>query len=218
MLPRLLDALNKNSLNQKFRRKRFILMKQLIDRFEKPVSILDIGGTYNYWQNMDFNAGNGVKITLLNLKKEEVNHPNFESVVGDATDLKEYNNNSFDIVFSNSVIEHLYTFENQIKMAKEVCRVGKTYYIQTPNKWFPIEPHWLVPFFQFLPFKMKVHLTKNFNLGTYRKLSSIEAARRCVLEVRLMTEKEMKQIFEEAHIWKEKFFLFTKSIVAIKGL
>lgn len=66
---------------------------------------------------------------------------------GDATNLSQYSDKSFDIVFSNSVIEHLYTKENQISMAKEVNRVGKNYFIQTPNYWFPIEPHWVFPSF-----------------------------------------------------------------------
>ncbi|MGL1255153.1 methyltransferase domain-containing protein, partial [Vibrio parahaemolyticus] len=85
---------------------------------------------------------------LLNLEKEEVTNPQFQSITGNATDLSGINDQQFDIVFSNSVIEHLYTWENQEKMAKEVLRVGKYHFIQTPNYWFPIEPHWVFPFFQ----------------------------------------------------------------------
>ncbi|MBC8844888.1 class I SAM-dependent methyltransferase, partial [Escherichia coli] len=76
-----------------------------------------------------------------------------------ATDLSEIDDQQFDIVFSNSVIEHLYTWENQEKMAKEVLRVGKYHFIQTPNYWFPIEPHWVFPFFQFLPKSIRIRLT-----------------------------------------------------------
>ena len=69
----------------------------------------------------------------------------------DATNLHEFGDASFDIAFSNSVIEHLSTFENQARMAAEVRRVARAYWVQTPNFWFPIEPHFLVPAWHWLP-------------------------------------------------------------------
>ena len=63
-----------------------------------------------------------------------------------------FKDKSFDAVFSNSVIEHVGTFEDQKMMANEVIRVTNFYFIQTPNLYFPIEPHFLVPFFQFSSF------------------------------------------------------------------
>ena len=215
MLPKLLNAGNPNSLNQNFRKKRFSLLKQMIDVLDKPITILDIGGTYNYWKNMSFDPTD-IKIVLVNLHLEKVDHPSFTSVTGDATNLKEYADQSFDIVFSNSVIEHLYSFENQKKMAKEIQRVGTSYYVQTPNKFFPIEPHWLFPFFQFLPKQVRILLTKNFNMGNYKKAKTYAAAKNKVEEVRLLTKKEMRSIFPGAVLWKEKFFGLTKSYVALK--
>ncbi|MFK9353834.1 methyltransferase domain-containing protein, partial [Escherichia coli] len=88
----------------------------------RPLTILDIGGTVAFWEAMNFNQS-GITITLLNLEKEEVTNPQFQSITGNATDLSGINDQQFDIVFSNSVIEHLYTWENQEKMAKEVLRV-----------------------------------------------------------------------------------------------
>ena len=76
-----------------------------------------------------------------------VKHQNFKSIKGDATNLSNFKDNQFDIVFSNSLIEHLYTYENMKLMANETMRVGKKFFVQTPNKYFPIEPHYFFHFF-----------------------------------------------------------------------
>jgi ubiquinone/menaquinone biosynthesis C-methylase UbiE len=140
----------------------------------------------------------------------------FSSVKGDARNLSEYKDKEFDIVFSNSVIEHLFTKENQKKMADEIRRVGKNYYVQTPNFYFPIEPHWLFPCFQFLPYNMRVFLTRHFNLGNYPKSSTKEKAMQRVDEVKLLSEKEMKQLFPDGKVYREKFIGMTKSVTMYK--
>ena len=60
-------------------------------------------------------------------------------------------NGAFDVVFSNSVIEHLTTRERQQQFANEVTRVGKRFCVHTPNRWFPVETHLLTPFVHYLP-------------------------------------------------------------------
>ncbi len=210
---KLLNASHPDSLNQKLRRKRLRIFLQTIEKMEKPVKILDIGGTFDYWKNMNINFDD-VNIVLLNLKTQPVDHPSFTSVAGDATDLKHYEDKSFDIVYSNSVIEHLFTKDNQVKMAEEVRRVGEFFIIQTPNKYFPIEPHWIFPYFQFLPKNLRVYLTHKFNLGNYPRAKTRELAIRRVEEVQLLSRKEMSELFPGARIWKEKFFYFNKSFIA----
>src|SRR5690554_5170511 len=202
------------SFNQKFREKRFEFFKGLLNKIPatKPLQILDIGGTENYWQQMKFLDNDQIHITLLNLYDIEVKRKNFTSVVGDACSLPQYTDGQFDIVYSNSVIEHLFTKENQTKMADEVRRVGKNYYIQTPNYYFPIEPHWLFPFFQFFPKPLRVVLTRNFSLGNYEKSPTREKAIERVEEVKLLTTKEMQALFPEGEVYKEKFLGMTKSI------
>jgi hypothetical protein len=208
------DTSFKLSLSQKFREKRFKFFKDLIASFgtEKQLHILDVGGTEAYWENMDFTTVGNIHITLLNLKAVRVKHKNFSSVKGDATDLSAYPDKHFDIVFSNSVIEHLFNREAQRKMAKEIRRVGKCYYVQTPNYWFPMEPHWMFPFFQFMPFKMRVFLTKNFDLGYYPKCVTKKAAIERVEEVKLLTEGEMKELFSEGKVYREFLLGLKKSI------
>lgn len=205
----------KGSASHNFRSKRFEFFKSLLNKLHKPIKILDIGGTQAFWESLSFNEPD-VEITLLNLEVQETTHSNFKSVKGDATNLSEYADKSFDIVFSNSVIEHLFTKENQVLIANEVKRVGKNYFIQTPNYWFPIEPHWVFPCFQYLPFGMKVFLTNNFDLGHIKKVNNKKKAIEQVREIRLLTFKEMRQLFPDAEIYLEKFMGFNKSFVAYK--
>jgi len=207
------------SLKQKFREKRFQFFLDLLDKVgaskQGPVKILDIGGTQLFWENMNFIDQKNVHITLLNLRKYETKNDRFTSIVGDACDLSQFKDGEFDIVFSNSVIEHLYTIENQKRMASEARRVGKYYFIQTPNYYFPVEPHWLFPFFQFLPKSTRVYLTSRFNLGSFPKAPK-EQAEKWVNEVRLLTVKEMKDLFPDGQVYKEPFLGMTKSITTYR--
>src|SRR5690554_707519 len=171
----LADYSDKKSLANRFRDRRFRFFesqfKKIIPENGTVLKILDVGGTESFWVNRGYHKNNLVHITLLNLTKTEVEHKNMVSVIGNACDLSEYTDNSFDLVFSNSVIEHLYSYENQVLMAKEIQRVGKNYYIQTPNKYFFIEPHYLLPFFQFLPRKIKLFVLSKTRLSRGNKLS-----------------------------------------------
>lgn len=210
-----LDPKNERSINQYFRKKRFGFFKNLINQSnsKKTVKLLDIGGTLEFWENMKFTEQPRIQICLLNIDPQPIPNSNIKSIKGDACDLSMFKDKEFDIVFSNSVIEHLFTFNNQKKMADEVRRVGKNYFIQTPNYYFPVEPHWLFPFFQFLPFKLKVFLSTYVSLGHYKKTLDKEKAVERVNEVRLLTEKEMKELFPEGKVYKEKVFGFTKSLI-----
>lgn len=213
-IERVADNQNKESLSHQFRKKRFQLFLSKIQSLPKPVSILDIGGTVAFWENMGFSE-EGVTITLLNLKEQEITQPGFISVAGDATQLP-YADQSFDMVFSNSVIEHLYTKEKQQQMAAEVQRVGKHFFIQTPNYWFPVEPHWVFPFFQFLPFSVRVFLTQHFSLGHIAKQPLPEDAKRQVREIKLLSKREFQSLFPAALIYTERFLLMGKSFVAMR--
>jgi hypothetical protein len=210
----LLNPHSENSLNQGFRAKRFKFFSDLLQKVDtgKPLRILDVGGEEDYWERMNFLGNANIHITLLNLEKVDTKNDNFISIKGDATNLSEFKDQEFDIVYSNSVIEHLFSKENQKKMAAEAMRVGKYYYVQTPNYYFPIEPHWLFPGFQYLPFGVRVFLTSNFSLGHYQKAENKEKAVQRVNEVKLLTASEMKALFPDGKMYKEMFFGLTKSV------
>ena len=194
-----------------FRRKRFAFFKPLLAHLPRPLHILDVGGTQVFWEIMGF-IRDDVKLTILNTEPIEATFPNVTCIVGDARDMHEFQDKEFEVVFSNSVIEHVGTFDQQRKMAEEVQRVGKRYILQTPNRYFPIEPHILFPFFQFFPLGLKVFIaTHSPNYGW--KSSHVEE----LSTIRLMTEKELRTLFPGAKVYKERFLGFTKSFVLYKG-
>lgn len=208
------DNTNSKSYSSKFRGKRYRLLLNLIASTKNSFpKILDIGGTNEYWSKYEVDIANW-DITLINLQKEKNTLANLKSKVGDATNLHYLQNKSFDVVFSNSVIEHLYTKENQVKMANEVSRLGRNYFIQTPNRNFPFEPHFLFPFFQFLPNSIKLFLLRNFSMGHVGKIVDKDKAQDQINEIRLITKSEFRQMFPNATIYDERFLFFTKSFVA----
>jgi len=216
MLKRMAVNRDQKSLAVQFRRKRFAFFLSLLSRLEKPVHILDIGGTASYWKTMGLDAGDQVFVTLLNLEPNEVAVPNITSVVGDARAIQ-FDDASFDVVFSNSVIEHVGTYQDQMRIAGEVRRVGKHYFVQTPNKYFPLEPHFLFPFFQFLPIKARVWLLRNFSLDWFAKTPDTTKAKEIVESIRLLGKSEFSALFPYAAIYEEKVFGMTKPFVAYGG-
>jgi hypothetical protein len=216
MLKKIADNRDETSLAVQFRRKRFAFFNSLLSRLQRPVSILDVGGAEAYWKTMGMDEEDQVSLTLLNLKKEDVTLPNVTSVVGDAREIH-YDDNSFDVVFSNSVIEHVGSYADQMKMANEVRRVGKRHFIQTPNRFFPLEPHFLFPFFQFLPVPVRVRLLQNFNLGWLPRTPEARKAREIVESIRLLGKDEFLVLFPGSSLYEEKAFGMTKSFVAYGG-
>jgi ubiquinone/menaquinone biosynthesis C-methylase UbiE len=205
---------NRNSLAAELRNKRAAFFKSLLVPLKKPIRILDVGGAEIYWKMVDLEEG--MLITLLNLEAPYVSLPNCVSIKGDARKL-DFESNAFDVVFSNSTIEHVGDYEDQKQMAEEVTRVGKRYFIQTPNKYFPIEPHFLFPFFQFLPFVLRVWLLQNFKLGWFPKTPNRVDAEKSIASIRLLGKREFAQLFPNAKIYEEKVLGLTKSFIAYEG-
>ncbi len=208
---------DKNSLGSLFRKKRFSHFKDLIEKKVKmkelkfPIRVLDIGGLESYWKNMEDDWIKNLDITILNLELP-TQPKEYKHLAGDATNLVGFQDKHFDLVFSNSVIEHLFNFDNQKKMAKEIIRVGKFYYVQTPNKFFFIEPHYLLPFFQFLPKNFQFFILTKLPLSRLKRWSH-KAARDYVDEIRLLSPGEMKKLFEHSKIYFEKFLGLRKSTI-----
>jgi Methyltransferase domain len=182
---------------------------------QNGVRVLDVGGNQFNWQFVDHHCS----VVVVNLEKpkewdDQLIDFTFEQ--GDGTKLK-YASRSFDIVYSNSVIEHLGTWENQIAFAEECSRVGKGVWVQTPAKSFLVEPHLITPFIHWLPTKWQPRLMRNFTVWGIITRPTQQFIKGFLQERRLLTYGEMKILFPDCRILKERFFGMTKSYIAFRS-
>ena len=113
------DNTNENSVATRLRRERFQILAEMLQNCPEPTTILDIGGTQEYWDMMmaHGNLHHQVAITLLNPEPPDAIRPYFSAFVGDGRAMPQFEDHQFDIVFSNSTIEHVGRFDDQREMA-----------------------------------------------------------------------------------------------------
>ncbi len=220
---RLSDNDRHESLGSKLRAKRIAPLLEMIEevfRENGSVDIIDVGGTEQYWGivSRQYLDEHNVSITIVNLPGTGMpeDYGPFEFIEADACNLTEINDKSFHIAHSNSVVEHVGDWARMVQFAEEVSRISRQYFVQTPNYWFPIEPHCMTPFFHWLPKPIRLWMVSHFQLGHWRKASSIDEAVRIVESARLLNKKMFRALFEEATIVTERYFGLPKSFVAIK--
>lgn len=209
------DQTKENSVSSRQRKKRFGFFLEYCRELKKPLKIIDLGGSDYYWKHLEMTDNSDFEILILNNEIQDTgSFRNIRFMKKDVKELSFIEDKEYDLVYSNSLIEHLNTFEEQKKLAKEISRIGKRFFIQTPNFYFPVEPHFLFPFFQFLSVKMKTKLISKHNLGWYERQTDPEKAEELARSVRLLKENELKDIFPGCKIYKEKYFQLTKSFIA----
>ena len=152
------------------------------------------------------------RVTLLNLRISD--KATLPQIQASACDIP-FPDSSFDIVFSNSMIEHLGTWEKQALAAKEMRRVGKRLWIQTPNSRFPIEPHYLTPFIHWFPSHWQRNLLP-YTVWAFIAHPTSEHCDRLHKEIRLLNWSEMRKLFPDCSIKAEHFIGLTKSIIVIR--
>jgi SAM-dependent methyltransferase len=147
-----------------------------------------------------------VAVDLQPDTSEWLSAPNVDVRVGDGTKLA-FAAGEFGVAFSSSTIEHV-PKELQETFASEIRRVGRRYFVQTPNRYFPIEPHYQFPLFQFLPHRVQRALNRHFTLGWQAK-GSWE-------EITLLSSRQLKRLFPDAEIHRERVLGLTKSLMAVR--
>lgn len=182
-----------------------------------PTRILDIGGTTDFWAANWDELPNTVSLTIVNLTPQRVRTGMaIRFIGGDARDLSEFGDSHFDYCFSNSVIEHVGTLDDQRAMAKEVRRVASGYFIQTPYRYFPVEPHFQVPMWAQMPVWLRTALHQLVDLGWMRAQPDYLRARAEVEQIRLLSIREMQLLFPDEKLRLERFGGFVKSMIAVR--
>lgn len=144
-------------------------------------------------------------------------------VIGEAQTLP-FPERFFDIVFCSSVIEHVTVPKHQVwqlrsgrvfrhearkrqqAFANEIRRLGKSYFVQTPYKHFPIESHSLLPFLAWLPRRVLI--------PTLRLVNPIWITQTAP-DWHLLDRRQFAELFDAATIIEEKVLGLTKSLMAV---
>ncbi|MDA8090358.1 MAG: methyltransferase domain-containing protein [Nitrospiraceae bacterium] len=210
--------IEENGFATKLRRKRFLLFEDMVRKIDKKdkITVLDLGGTPSYWRqvyDIDKNPLN-LGVTLLNINLAVCNESFFEYRRGDARFLHDMEENSFDIAFSNSMIEHVGDLTQQVMAVSEMKRVAKYLYLQTPNFFFPLEPHYQLFFVHWLPFSLKIKVLSRF----YKKSNAYEIY--LSDPINLLTKNDLRFLFDPKKfgIFPEKIFFLTKAFVVISKI
>lgn len=195
-----------------FRRRRMKVFSNVF-AIDNNTRILDVGGTPFNWTLVEQSP----LVTLVNLDADEDREEgNLTFRKGDGRRL-EYPDNSYDIAYSNSVIEHVGDWGDMVAFAREVSRVAPRYYVQTPYRWFFVEPHLIAPFIHFLPLGAQRRLARNFTIwGLITRPNQAQVDLK-LREQQLLTVEQMRRLFPDAEIHRERFLGMTKSLIALKS-
>lgn len=213
------DPDDPNSLSSKARARRCQLFVERVQRTGlSRASVLDIGGTVEYWRMNARYIPQGLirRVEVVNLppvkeSSEVINGIEVVAYPGNALDQGSLRQAHYDLVFSNSVIEHVGNLRAQQHMANIVKNIGSYYFVQTPAKSFPLEPHFYVPFFPYMPLSWRTYLHNRFPLGFMGQNRDWLGARIACEETRLLTYAEVAAIFAEGKVLKERILGLCKS-------
>ncbi|MGC8659165.1 MAG: class I SAM-dependent methyltransferase [Desulfomonilaceae bacterium] len=203
-----------HKIGERFRKRRMAKFSKLF-KITSETRILDVGGTPFNWKFIESSP----KIDLLNLNPSHVRaqdlSQNMSFIWGDGLDLK-FQDDYYDIAFSNSTIEHVGTYENQKIFASEIKRIGKGFFLQTPAREFFVEPHYLALFIHWLPISIQRRLLRNFSIWGILERPDRRQIENNLSEIRLLNKKEFYKLFHDCNIMREKFLFFTKSYIAYR--
>ena len=185
--------------------------------YSNDKSIIDIGSTPSIDSEQNIfleKIKNNKNVTCLSTQDCRILQQKFKNIkntiIGDGKNTM-LNDNSFDIVHSNATIEHVGSFDNQLSFIKELVRISKeSVFLQTPNRFHPIDFHTILPFIHWLPKNIHRKILKNFNLDFYSKEENLN----------LLSIQDLKNICEilklkKYKIFKIKLFFFTSNLILV---
>lgn len=211
-LSKVVDPAAGRSLAGRARTKRW---QHVLDTFPEfsEMRVLDLGGTPQSWKLAPVMP---MAVTTINLQTLQSDSPRVTPIPGDACNLPaSVTTDHFDLVFSNSLLEHVGGHTQRQQLADNVHRLADRHWVQTPYRYFPIEPHWVFPGFQWLPYEARVQISLRWNQGHVRTHSR-DQAEDIVNEIDLVGISQMRRYFPSSTIWCERFAGLVKSLVAIR--
>ncbi len=198
-------------------RKEFFNLFVLNTKYSENKSVIDIGTTPSLEEEQNIfleKTKNNTNITCLSNQDCQILFKKYKNIkkiiIGDGRNTK-IENNSFDIVHSNATIEHVGSLDNQLSFVKEMLRISKeVVFIQTPNRYYPLDFHTILPFIHWLPKNIHRNILKFLKLDFYSKEENLN----------LLSLNDLKNIckilnIKNYKIIKYKLFFFTSNLILI---
>jgi hypothetical protein len=205
------DPQERRSIGTYLRKRRWELFRKQFPDIEQ-MHVLDLGGVTVHWKKFPIKP---LSVTVVNLLPQDSVADSITAIQGDVcNEIPELRGKSFDLVYSNSLIEHVGGHARRADFAANVNKFAPHHWVQTPYRYFPIEPHWLFPGLQFLPQAMRAKAIRHWPLSPSKPTR--ESALAEVLEIELLSRAEMKYYFDQSRILSERVLGITKSLIAVR--
>jgi hypothetical protein len=178
------------------------------------MTVLDLGGSADTWTT---SAIHPAHVHVINIEPLAGNdHDWVEIDYADACALPQHIlSRRYDLAFSNSVLEHVGGHERRMRFAEAVHTVAPRHWVQTPYRYFPVEPHWIAPGMQFLPIRARAALARRWPLAHVRS-ASLRDALDGVLWTELIDRTQMRYYFPDSVIRSERLLGLAKSLIAVQ--
>jgi hypothetical protein len=201
------------SIGERLRLARWERFRRLFPAIE-DMTVVDLGGTADMWLRAPLRAKH---VHLINLEPHPAELPDWISAENaDVTDPEVAAELAgHDLVFSNSTIEHVGGHSQRQRFAAAVRLLAPLHWIQTPYRYFPVEPHFVAPGFQFLPLAARARLVRRWPL-THSRPGSPEEGMAAVVGIELLTRTEMRYLFPGDQLLGERVLGVTKSLIAVR--
>jgi hypothetical protein len=208
---RVVDA--PGSLGQRMRARRWQWLREAFPDIES-MSVIDLGGRAEAWLRAPVRPA---QVHVVNLEVSPGETPSWiRADQANACNLPTHiSSGRYDLVYSNSVIEHVGGHLQRMRFAEAVHKLADRHWVQTPYRYFPIEPHWLFPGFQFLPLAMRAEVASRWPL-VHTKPGSRDEGLHAVISVELLGRTEMAFYFPGSTLRPERMMGLTKSLIATK--
>ena len=173
--------------------------------------ILDIGGGNGLFLENKYEFRDNIiclDLEIDPLTQTRSKYPEIQCIQADALMLPFKDSTDF-IIFSNAVIEHVGSKENQKKFASEISRVAKKFFVTTPYKYFPIEFHYRIPFYQFIPKRIQKWLNEKFSIGLWYYPGVWE-------DLYLLSYRQFKKLFPGSTVLKQRITFMCETLIGFK--
>ena len=195
------------SLSSRLRRRRIRALCRVFPELPE-MNVIDLGGRPSNWEQL---AVRPLSVLCVNIEKHSATD-RIGCVEGDICDVEFVRKlGSFDLAFSNSTIEHVGGHARREQFAQVVRLIAPHRWVQTPNRYFPVEPHAVFPGFQFLPIRLRHTVGRKWPLS---RLGTDGDLLEEILNIELLSESELRYYFPGDQIWKERIAGLAKSLVA----